>query len=160
MDAITIMFYGNRTFLAALEGLDMTHWEAADVCGVWSVKDLVAHMAATELLFSDVFGTFTGATSQPMFDRYAATYATWNDETVAERRGLTAEQALAEYHAAYEEKMLRARQIPPATLALTGTIPWYGENYALDDYIVYGDYGHKREHAAQIMAFRDRIAAG
>jgi len=30
-------------------------------------------------------------------------------------------------------------------------------NYALDDVIVYMYYGHKREHNAQIAAFRDRL---
>jgi proline iminopeptidase len=28
--------------------------------------------------------------------------------------------------------------------------------YALDDFIVYNYYGHKREHSAQIAVFRDR----
>ena len=85
MDAVTIMFYGNRTFLGSLEGLDVAHWESPNVCGVWSVKNIISHMAATEWLFADVFGMFTGATERPMFERYSATYATWNDETVAER---------------------------------------------------------------------------
>jgi uncharacterized damage-inducible protein DinB len=157
MDAITIMFYGNQTFMDALDGLDTLHWETPDVCGVWSVKNIVSHMAATEQLFVDVFGMFTGATERLMFERYGATYETWNDETVAERYGLTPDEALAEYTAAYEEKMARARQLSPGLLAQAGTIPWYGDKYALDDYIVYGDYGHKREHAAQILAFRDTL---
>jgi hypothetical protein len=29
--------------------------------------------------------------------------------------------------------------------------------YALDDYIVYAYYGHKREHSAQIAVFRDLV---
>jgi len=29
--------------------------------------------------------------------------------------------------------------------------------YALDDFLVYAYYGHKREHSAQIAAFRDRL---
>ena len=157
MDAVTIMFYGNRTFLGALEGLDFANWEEPSVCGIWSIKNIVSHMAATEILFADVFGMFTGAVERPMFDRYSQTYGTWNDDTVAERALMTCEEALAEYHAAYEEKMERARQLSPGLLAQTGIIPWYGDNYSLDDYIVYGDYGHKREHAAQIMAFRDRL---
>lgn len=36
-------------------------------------------------------------------------------------------------------------------------MPWYGDAYALDDLIVYMYYGHKREHNAQIAAFRDRF---
>ena len=47
----------------------------------------------------------------------------------------------------------------PAILLLreVGTLPWDGEDYALDDFLVYGYYGHKREHSAQIAAFRDRL---
>jgi len=30
-------------------------------------------------------------------------------------------------------------------------------DYALDDFIVYTNYGHKREHSAQIAAFRDGL---
>ena len=48
-------------------------------------------------------------------------------------------------------------RIPAETLRQSGTIPWYGAEYALDDLIVYLYYGHKREHAAQIAAFRDRM---
>ena len=155
MDAITIMFYGNRTFLQSIEGLETAHWETSNVCGIWSVKNIISHLAATEILFADVFGMFTGVNERSMFDRYSATYETWNDDTVAERATMSASEALAEYNAAYEEKMARAHQLSPGLLAQAGTIPWYGDKYALDDYIVYGDYGHKREHAAQIMAFRD-----
>jgi uncharacterized damage-inducible protein DinB len=155
MDAITIMFYGNRTFMAALEGLDTAHWETAGACGIWSVTDIVSHLAAYEQLIGDVLGMAAGVAEKPMWDRFMAAYQTWNDETVAERRGLTPEQALAGYAAAYEERMLRARQLSPELMATPGTIPWYGDQYSLDDYIVYTDYGHKREHAAQVMAFRD-----
>ncbi len=38
-----------------------------------------------------------------------------------------------------------------------GTLPWYGMEYALDDFIVYTFYGHKREHSAQIAAFGDLL---
>ena len=108
MDALTIMFYGNKTLMDALNAVDTVDWDRPNVCGVWSVKDIVSHLAASELLTSDIFGLFTGAAEKPMFDRMAAAYATWNDDTVAERRGLNAEQALAEYKTAYLEKMARA----------------------------------------------------
>ena len=38
-----------------------------------------------------------------------------------------------------------------------GTLPWYGAEYSVDDYITYAIYGHKREHIAQVNVFRDRI---
>ncbi len=48
-------------------------------------------------------------------------------------------------------------RIPSETLRQNGTLPWYGMAYALDDFLVYAYYGHKREHSAQIAAFRDRL---
>lgn len=143
--------------MGALDGLEMAYWSRPNVCGVWSVKDIVSHMAASELLTSDILGMFSGVSEKPMFDLYAATYKTWNDDMVAARKPLSADAALAEYTAAYDEKMARAKMIAPEILAKVGAIPWYGESYALDDYIVYADYGHKREHAAQIMVFRDLL---
>lgn len=52
--------------------------------------------------------------------------------------------------------MALVAQIPAETARLTGTLPWYGAEYALDDFVVYTFYGHKREHSAQIAVFRDR----
>ena len=47
--------------------------------------------------------------------------------------------------------------IPAEVLRQPGTIPWYGDEYALDDLIVYQYYGHKREHMAQVDKFRDEF---
>jgi hypothetical protein len=58
---------------------------------------------------------------------------------------------------AHQEAMRWAAQIPEARQRETGTLPWYGDEYALDDFVVYSFYGHKREHGAQINAFRDAI---
>jgi len=158
MDALTIVFYGNKTLMDALTGLDMVHWDTPNVCGVWSVKNIVSHLTAYELLCCDILGMFTGAPDKPMFDRMMESHGTWNDATVADRAHFTPEQALEEYAAAHAEKTARATQVGAEILAQVGTIPWYGNGYALDDYLVYADYGHKREHAAQIMVFRDTLA--
>ena len=45
----------------------------------------------------------------------------------------------------------------PDLCRLPGTLPWYGNRYSLDDFIVYTFYGHKREHGAQIGVYRDKI---
>ena len=46
------------------------------------------------------------------------------------------------------------------TLRQVGTLPWYGAEYALDDYLVYAFYGHKREHSGQISVFKDHLPKG
>ena len=38
-----------------------------------------------------------------------------------------------------------------------GTLPWYGPEYDLEDFIAYTFYGHKREHMAQVNVFLDTL---
>ena len=66
-------------------------------------------------------------------------------------------EVLAEFNDAHAQVMSLATQISPELLRQTGTLPWYGMEYALDDFLVYTFYGHKREHSAHIAAFGDRL---
>src|SRR5207302_6236630 len=83
--------------------------------------------------------------------------AAFNDAQVADRAGLPMRAVLDECAAAHERTMALIRRIPEELCRQPGTLPWYGAEYALDDVIVYMYYGHKREHGAQIAAFRDRL---
>ena len=65
---------------------------------------------------------------------------------------------LAEYEVAYARAVTLMVRIPVEGRRLNGVLPWYGPEYSLEDFIVYTFYGHKREHSAQIEAFRDRLA--
>ena len=67
-------------------------------------------------------------------------------------------EVLGAYNDAHAQVMSMVTQLPSETLRQPGTLPWYGEVYALDDFLVYAYYGHKREHSAQIAAFRDRLS--
>src|SRR5690606_24881367 len=75
--------------------------------------------------------------------------------TVAERQGQSSQEALAEYDKHHVEVMSLISRLPVEQLRRPGTLPWYGAEYALDDYLVYQFYGHKREHSAQIAVFSD-----
>jgi hypothetical protein len=83
--------------------------------------------------------------------------AEFNDSEVARRQAKSAAETLAEYEAAHAEVMALAAQIPAETFRQNGTIPWYGAEYDLDDFIVYINYAHKREHSAEINVFQDRL---
>jgi uncharacterized protein (TIGR03083 family) len=157
MNAATILFYSNRSFMRALEGLDMADWTRPGVCGVWSVKDIVAHIASYEAMADDVLGLFTGKETRETLDQMAALRRDFNDAEVNRRADLTPQQVLDEYLQLHESVMARCKEIPAETLAQPGTIPWYGEEYALDDFLVYTQHGHKREHIGQIMVYRDLL---
>ncbi len=59
--------------------------------------------------------------------------------------------------AAQAETVKRIAQIPTEILRQPGTVPWYGMEYSLDDFLVYQYYGHKREHMAQVNVFADQL---
>ncbi|MGQ9887993.1 MAG: maleylpyruvate isomerase N-terminal domain-containing protein [Aggregatilineales bacterium] len=48
VNANDILKYGHLTVLQAVDGLPPADWETPGVCGVWSVKDIVAHLASYE----------------------------------------------------------------------------------------------------------------
>jgi hypothetical protein len=156
MNASDILKYGHLTVLGALEGLPEPDWEPGGVCGAWSVKNIIAHLASFELVLVDVLGGFLEARVTPMLEAFRAGDS-FNDEQVELRKSRSVPDTLAEYVAAHERTIALVARIAPEKLREAGTLPWYGREYALDDFIVYSYYGHKREHCAQIAVFRDKI---
>jgi hypothetical protein len=156
MNAQDILKYGHLTVLGAIDSLPDAEWNVGGACGYWSVKDIISHLASFELVLVDVLASMVGAAETPMLKLYQETGNDFNDAQVAQRQGMTPAEALAEYNDAYERVRTLVTQIAHETLRQPGTLPWYGKEYALDDFIVYAYYGHKREHCAQIAAFRDR----
>src|SRR5262249_61726224 len=112
-----------------------------------------------ELLILDTLTTLTGGGPTPYIDAFKQKDPTLNDKEVARRQGSSVEQTVKEYTEAAGRVMELAARISPETFRRAGTLPWYGEGYALDDFLVYVSYGHKSEHCAQIAVLRDRSRA-
>ena len=158
MNTRDVLKYGHRTLLSTLDGVPQTEWETPGVCGIWSVKNIIAHLASYELMVADVLRTFVNDEPTPHLETMGNLGpAEFNDSEVARRQAKSAADTLAEYEAAHAEVMALAAQIPAETFRQNGTIPWYGAEYDLDDFIVYINYAHKREHSAEINVFRDRL---
>ena len=157
MNAVDILKYGHQTVFQATEGFPEGEWETAGACGVWSVKDIIAHLASYEEVLVDILSTFIGRHPTPYLDRFIELGGQFNDTEVEKRQRRTVREVLDEFNDAYAQVMSLAEQIRPEQFRETGTLPWYGIGYSLDDVIVYMYYGHKREHSAQIAAFRDRL---
>lgn len=166
MNAQDVMKYGHGTVLRAIDGLPEAEWETGGACGVWSVKDIIAHLTSYEHVLAEVLSSFQSDSAMPSLSPGGSATPTlnafvepgFNDTQVALRKSNSHADVLAEYTKVHEQVMALAAQIPAETLRRTGTLPWYGVEYALDDFIVYAFYGHKREHCAQIGVFRDRLA--
>lgn len=163
MNTQDVLNYGHRTMLGTLEGVPQTEWETGGVCGVWSVKDIIAHLTSHNLLLAEVMtSTFLGRDDPtPCMAMIAEIGAgEFNDAQVALRQAMTPAEMLAEHKEAHAQVMALIVQIPPEKYRENGTMPWYGADYDLDDFIVYTSYAHKREHCAEINVFRDRLAQG
>jgi len=157
MNAVDILKYGQQTVLQTFAEFPEGNAERPGVCGLWSVKDIIAHLASYEEVLVDVLSTFIGKHSTPFLNTFTAPGGQFNDTEVGRRKGRTLREVLDEFNDVHAQAMSLVAQIRPEQFRLNGTLPWYGMEYALDDFIVYVFYGHKREHSAQIAAFRDLL---
>lgn len=155
MNAPDVLKYGQLTLLGSLEGIPEAEWETPGVCGVWSVKQIVAHLASYEAALADALLEVSGGGPTPTLDHFRSDPAGFNDAEVAARTALSPADTLAEMKSEHARAAELAARLPAETFRMAGTIPWYGAEYALDDLLVYINYGHKREHVAQIDRFRD-----
>ena len=154
MNAADVMKYGHLTVLKAIDGLPEGDWDLDGVCGVWSVKDILGHLAAYELVLLDVLNSFLDGGETPYLDKFKS--HEFNDSEAALRHTRPYKDVLLEYTEAHAQVRPLIARIPAEKWREAGTLPWYGSEYALDDFVVYAFYGHKREHCAQIDKFRDK----
>ena len=157
MNAADILKYGHLTVLGTIEPLPNSEWETPNVCGIWSSKQIMAHLASFEHVLNEVLLTILGQEDGPTMQRFAKSPSSFNDVEVASRQNLSADEVLAEYTDWYVRNVALLARVPVKRLSEVGSLPWYGKEYSLDDYIVYSFYGHKREHTAQINVFKDLI---
>lgn len=159
MNALDVLKYGHQTVLEAIDGIPDTDWYTEGACGIWSVKDIIAHLASHEHLLVEVLRSFSGNFPTPTLDQFIADPQRFNEDEVARRHHNTAQEVWAEYTATRAQTMTLLARIPINQRRLRGTLPWYGPEYSLEDFIVYNFYGHKREHSAQINVFHDQLAS-
>lgn len=157
MNTADILNYGHRTFTRSLESIPRADWDTPGVCGAWSVRDIVAHLASYEQFLVEILNNLIDPNNDiPSLKGLAAGYDTFNEAEVNKRAGMSADDVLREYNEGYEQGQRLLASIPAEKQDAEGTLPWYGDSYDLQDFIVYTYYGHKREHAAQLDVFRDR----
>lgn len=154
MNADDVMKYGHMTLMSTLNAVDENLLEVEGVCGVWSVKNILAHLTSFELLLADALSQLNGETSTPTLDARLAQGGDFNDLQVDERKHLTYAEQLAEYQTAHEKAAALLADIPAEKRRENGLFPWYGEDYDLEDMMLYTVYAHKREHCGQIGIFR------
>jgi hypothetical protein len=157
MNARDILHYGHDFVLRNLADLPQEHWDTENVCGWWSTKNILAHLASFEYVLNEVTHSFVGSGPMPYLEQFGDHPGKFNDFQVDIRKNKTAQEVFDEYAERHAVNMEQLSKIDAETLRRPGTLPWYGNEYALDDLIVYQYYGHKREHTAQINVFKDSL---
>ncbi|MBI1801607.1 MAG: DinB family protein [Chloroflexi bacterium] len=157
MNAADVLKYGHLTVMRTIDGLALDDWDRSGVCGWWSVRQIIAHLASHESLLVEVLGNLIDSRPAPGLAKYLEMGLLWNDYAVEQREHLSAPETLAEYCDAHAQVISLITQIPVEKRRQPGILPWYGAEYDLEDYLAYGFYGHKREHCAQISVYRDTL---
>jgi hypothetical protein len=155
VNPLDILGYGQATVDGLIDRYTPAHWEAVAL-GTWTTKDLVGHLGVFEVRFAEVLSTFAG--EQPTTNLRTLSPATFNDDQAAIRRDWTVDQIVAELRDAHARSIAWAARIPAETWREVGTIPWYGPQYSLEDFLVYIEYGHKREHSPQLESVLEKVA--
>ena len=84
-----IILYGHLEIMKATEKLPLDRWELPNACGVWSVKNIVAHLTAYELMLVDVLSSLLDEnTITPTLSNMFSLRDTWNDDEVEKRKHL------------------------------------------------------------------------
>lgn len=158
MNGNHILKYGHITFLNAAEEFPQQHLETPGVCGIWSAKDIIAHLLSYECFLVEIFQSFLDKNAlTPTLDRFIQDNDRFNDLQTAFYRDVSADELLAEYTTKCEAAQALYSQLPADLPRQNGTLSWYGTDYDLEDFLVYTFYGHKREHSTQLATFRDLL---
>ena len=157
MDALDILKYGHHTVVSTVEALPENEWETPNVCGWWSSKNIIAHLASFEVVLVEVLGSIIDDAPTPTLKKFGESPQGFNDVSGAERQNLTPAETWAEYEGTQGRTMELMANIPVEVRRQKGRLPWYGSEYDLEDFVVYSFYGHKREHMAQINVFLDLL---
>jgi hypothetical protein len=140
-----------------VEGLPILGWHIPGVYGDWSVKDIFAHFISCEYVMLDIMAAAQGETRTPTLDRWLKNRERYDAVGIARRRNQTIEAVLDEYNDVHLETINQLIRMPDDLLRQNGTLPWYGEEYDLEQLITYVFHHHKRDVSEHIAAFRDSM---
>jgi hypothetical protein len=155
MDAVRMLENSHAKVLETVDDLSEPLWDVPGVCGEWSVKDIIAHLASYERVAIDVLKTFQGEEPTPYVLRCFADYDEFNKSQVETRKYATAQQVMNEYQEAQVQATSLLEQIPADIAQRVGTMPWYNKERCLTDYIA-ALYEHTCEHCQMIVQFRQQ----
>lgn len=136
----------------ALRGLSPADMTRPGALGDWSVRDILVHLAGWDRVSRHALHRVVSE-DDPVFEQYQGTawdWREWNARFLAEREGLSVDEALAEVRAERDALLALVAPLSDEQLQRRARMPW-------DHVLSVGDVlavqaQHDREHAAHIRA--------
>ncbi len=158
MNAGDVLEQSHTLLTQAVDDLPEAAWDVPGVCGEWSVKDIVAHLASYERLLIDILQALQGDEITPYVRSFLNDGETFNKVAVESRKYQTAQQVLNEYEEAQVQTTSLLAQISARKIEQPGTMPWWNQEMCLADEIN-SLCAHTQQHTDQIIQFRKRAGS-
>ena len=150
-DALAELGRTRAELLAAISGLDEAALDRTGVVGDWSIKNVLAHIAAWEAWVVEALpARMTTNTTPEDFRQRAADEDRFNAEEVAEREELTPDEQLMELERTRAELLAYLRGLDVA--ALERKHPWDTWAGTLPEYLLEALRDHEAEHVETLRA--------
>ena len=144
-DALAELGRTRAELLAAISGLDEAALDRKGVIGDWSIKNVLAHIAAWEAWVVEALPPRMTTSATPEdFRQRVADEDRFNAEEVAEREELTPDEQLMELERTRAELLAYLRGLDAA--ALERKHPWDSWEGTLPEYLLVALRDHEAEH--------------
>jgi hypothetical protein len=131
------------------------------VTGQWSVKDILAHLAAWEQLLLEWYQAGLGGypeAHEPVGMKRKLIDAL-NQEIYAQNRGRELDAVLVDFHRSYQQVFMIVSAIPEEDLFAPGRYSWTGR-FTLADYVAGNTCNHYAWAGTQILKWKNRKNIG
>jgi uncharacterized damage-inducible protein DinB len=124
-DILDQLAESRQTFLHALEGLSEAQITQEPVEGIWTIKDLLAHLTSWEK--SCLIPLRAYAVGGAFIPEAIPDHHVWNQAQAQRWQAQSLVEILAEYQAIREEIVALVTELPEARWAVKLPAPWGGE---------------------------------
>jgi len=154
-EALKRLAESRQALLQAIQGLSEQELTQSPVEGVWTIKDLVGHIASWDVTCLDPLrGCMDGALFQA---EVLSDHLAWNDVQSARKKDLPWDAVLREAEAVRQEMVAAASRLSDEQLAQRATAPWGDEGAVVE--MLAGLAGHERMHVRAIRQWREGHAS-
>ena len=149
IDALAQLAHTRAELLIAIDGLSEAVLDRQGVVGDWSIKNVLAHIAAWEAWVVEALpARMTTGTTPQDFRQRAEDEDRFNAEEVAEREELTPDEQLMELERTRAELLAYLRGLDAA--ALERAHPWDTWAGTLPEYLLAALRDHEAEHVDEL----------